>query len=87
MLVQECDISQGGKVNSAMDIGANEDSERLSQNSLNQNFNYFKGQLQRKQVMNSSVDTTPLTKTYSLKNKTSFISKVNMKSFLLNNGQ
>lgn len=36
--------------------------------------------------MNHSVDTTPLTKAFTLKNKTSFISKVNMKSFLLKNG-
>lgn len=37
--------------------------------------------------MNNSVDTTPMTKnkTFSLKNKTSFISKVSMKSYLMNN--
>lgn len=57
----------------------------MSQNSLNHNFNYFKEQLQRKQAMNHSVDTTPLTKTFNMKNKTGFVSKVSMKSYLLNN--
>ena len=31
------------------------------------------------------MDTSPLTKTYNLKNKVNYKSKVNMKSFLLNN--
>lgn len=75
------------------------DSERMSAHSINHGsaagpaggtnkFNYFRGEQlhHRAQASNHSVDTSPMTKTYNLKNKmTNYKSKVNMKSFLLNN--
>ena len=87
MLVQECDLSQVGGLTDITGIQGAVDSERLSAHSINNGkFNYFKEQLHhRAQASNHSVDTSPMTKTYNLKNKINYKSKVNMKSFLLNN--
>jgi len=43
--------------------------------------------MHRAQASNHSVDTSPLTKTYNLKSKLTYKSKVNLKSFLLNTNE
>ena len=86
-------MSQGGRVgSSAMDLitgkSQQEDSERLSAQSIGprSNFNIFREQVQRIPTNNNnSMDTSPMTKTYALKSNANFKSKVNMKTFLLNN--
>jgi len=43
MLVQEYNLSQGALIGSVTDLTANEESERLSQNSIDrENFDFFK---------------------------------------------